>query len=766
LEAEGGASFAHGIAKIMNANAKSGSWVAPLLVIVLLLGAMFRLVGVNWDDYTHLHPDERFLTMAVSTIRFPWELDERQPPPGCPGWDGYFNTACAPLNSYNYPEFPLLVYGTFPLFLTRFVGMVVHQADYDQIHLVGRVLSALFDLSTVLLIFLIGRRIYGMRAGLLGAFFLAASVLDIQQSHFFTVDTFTNVPILVAFWYALDIAENKGWTAFLAAGIAFGLALAGRINIAPFAGVLFAAAGLRAYRQALDSQRSFAEGPEPLPASPAESVEADGDKAKTRRLGPLSVSVAWRCQATAIRPAIESFEETITQAGTRAFVGLAVVGLLTIFVFRIFQPYAAHGPSLISPHIPKLDFSRGAINFAFDVVLSWAGGVNPKFADDMAYASDLVAGKIDYPPGHQWTDRPAYLFPFENMVQWGLGLPLGLAGWAGFLFALYQLVRYRRWEHLLIILWVGITFGYTGQQFAKTMRYFLQIYPFFCLLAGWCIVELWDRVAPTIGNAAGAAPSHRLAVVGLRSTVGLLAIAVIGYTLFYATAFLSIYTHPYTRVAASEWMYAHIPSGAVIANEQWDDPVPVSLYGLSPFPAQPGGTDAVYRNLSSSDDGEMHWYAEDTPEKRLQAILWLDEADYIALSSNRLYCSIPRLPMRYPLTARYYQWLFDGTLGFENIATFTSRPQLFGIQIKDDDAEEAFTVYDHPQVLIFQKTPQYSHDKTAQLFQSIDLSQVRRLTPLDATKEKSGLVLPFQPWYVERCGDLWTEIAYALTLQQ
>ncbi len=776
--------------------ARAGWLTAAALVAIIIIGAVFRLTGMNWDDYTHLHPDERFLTMVTNALSFPGEPAAGRLPAGCDEWGGYFDSACSPLSPYNH-DFGLFVYGTFPIFLTRMVGEFLNQTGYDEIHLVGRALSALFDLSTVLLIFLIGRRMYGVRAGLLAALFLAASVLDIQQAHFFTVDTFTNVPILIAFWYALDIAEGKnlkssewgitvalvaliallmigfvpGLVALLAlsillallfsldnvmpvryglAGIAFGLALAGRINIAPFAAVLIAAAALRAYRQALDSRRSLNQGPEPLSAVPRDPSSAPAEETKTRAFGPLSVSVTWRSRAAAAEPVMESFEDAITRFGTRAFVGLAVIALLALFVFRVFQPYAANGPSLIAPHIPKLDLSRGPINFALDVALSWAGGVNPKFADNMTYINDLMTGKIDSPPGHQWTNRPAYVFPFENMVQWGLGLPLGLAGWVGFLLALYQLIRYRRWEHLLIVVWVGITFGYSGQQFVKTMRYFLQIYPFLCLLAAWFIVELWDRVSARLSGVIES-QSRQIAARGLQAAVALTAVVVIGYTLFYATAFMSIYTHPYTRVAASRWIFANVPVGSVVANEHWDDPLPVRIDGKDPW----GG---MYRNLSSSPDGEMDWYNEDTPEKRDQAIQWLDETEYIILSSNRLYGSIPRLPMRYPLTTKYYQWLFNGTLGFDKVAEFTSRPQLFGIEINDDNAEEAFTVYDHPKVLIFKKTARYSHANTSGLFNSVDLSEVYRFTPREATEAPTALLLTPEQREAQATGGTWSRI--------
>ena len=38
---------------------------AILLGIVVVYGGVLRLVGQNWDDFSHVHPDERFLTLFV-----------------------------------------------------------------------------------------------------------------------------------------------------------------------------------------------------------------------------------------------------------------------------------------------------------------------------------------------------------------------------------------------------------------------------------------------------------------------------------------------------------------------------------------------------------------------------------------------------------------------------------------------------------------------------------------------------------------------------
>ncbi len=156
-------------------------WLPEIsLLLILALGIYFRFVGLNWDENNHLHPDERFLTMVASSISSVSSLGE------------YFNSAVSTLNPNNV-GFGFFVYGDFPLIVIRYIAESFSQTGYDQIFLVGRQLSALADVLTILLVYLIGSRLYQRWVGVIAAAFAAFSVVPIQQAHFFTVDTFANL---------------------------------------------------------------------------------------------------------------------------------------------------------------------------------------------------------------------------------------------------------------------------------------------------------------------------------------------------------------------------------------------------------------------------------------------------------------------------------------------------------------------------------------------------------------------------------------------
>jgi hypothetical protein len=172
---------------------------AVLLVAIIAFAAWLRLSGNNWDAGQHIHPDERFLSLVESHIQVPSSLGE------------YFNSQESPFNPYNQGE-GSFVYGTFPLFFVRIVAEILNKADYADINLVGRFLAGLFDIGSVLVVFLLGRRLYGRNVGLLAAFLLTVTVLNIQHAHFFVVESFLTFFSLVGVYYSVRIAQDGGGT--------------------------------------------------------------------------------------------------------------------------------------------------------------------------------------------------------------------------------------------------------------------------------------------------------------------------------------------------------------------------------------------------------------------------------------------------------------------------------------------------------------------------------------------------------------------------
>ncbi len=259
---------------------------------VLLLAGILRLAGLHWDAHRwegpgrpvvleeqHLHPDERFLTMVSDALRWPASVGS------------YLDTATSPLNPHNR-GFGFYQYGTFPVFLTKAVGDALGERGYDRIHLVGRVLSACFDLLTVLLTFALGRRVYSPAVGLLGALLLAVTVLPIQQAHFYTVDTFATAFEMLALWALVRVLDRPAGSGYVLLGAALGAGLACKASVA-LLGVLVAVA---------------------IPIRERGRERPDGS-----------------------RPALREW-------GLKAAGGLGLALAAALLVFRVLQPYAFRGP--------------------------------------------------------------------------------------------------------------------------------------------------------------------------------------------------------------------------------------------------------------------------------------------------------------------------------------------------------------------------------------------------------------------------------------
>ena len=200
---------------------------AAAIAAVLALGAALRFVGLDWDHGHHQHPDERFLSMVLTQI---------QP---APDLRAYFDPGQSSLNPFNH-DISFFVYGTFPLFLLESAVRALGRTGYDEAYLFGRALSALFDMGTVVLVYILGRQLLGPWPGVVAVALLAMTVHSIQIAHFFAVDTFATFFATLTLWLLVRYARSRDARSLGLAGIAAGLAMASKLStgllLALFAG--------------------------------------------------------------------------------------------------------------------------------------------------------------------------------------------------------------------------------------------------------------------------------------------------------------------------------------------------------------------------------------------------------------------------------------------------------------------------------------------------------------------------------------------------
>ena len=759
------------------------------LIILIFIGIFFRFFNMNWDSGALLHPDEYGFTNTISRLSVPTSIGN------------YFNTRESTLSPYNKYDLAgektadgpdnRMRWGQLPILIIRLTSEALGTTGYNEIRRTGRYLSALFDVGTLLILFLMTMRLLKNRTiALLATALSSLAVMQIQQSHFMTSDSFAVFFLTLTLYASVRIAQTQilekatenspyrvtrsGWTWFALFGVFLGMATASKINQAMTGAMVVIAVFISVADLKLTSKRDW------------------------NRVFWLAFGMC---------------------------VFSAVCALVT---FRIFQPMSFRATSG--------DTNLFTLKF------------NPDWSDSMLVSIAESSGIGGGPPSEQWAHRTPVLFPWINMLLYGMGIPLGITAWAAVFYACWRIIRSKagEWKVLLIpTFWSLFYFLYMGTRFVKSIRYMLPVYPTLCLLAAWGLTVLWQRFQGK-----------------KRLFPAIVCVIVLGGTLTWAKTFVgTIYGQPHTRVEAVEWIYDSIPAmiqlegslegtsemakiipsapaaltisasapyegtiqvnnntlinlirlphvsnqtavdslllielldpedqilsqteiilkandgdqalnltlpsalltagtgyrirlsvplGSdltlrrnVLANENWDEGLPFPYQGYDPF-------GQLYTGITN----EVRW--SDSESKKEMLLNTLDQADYIMLPSQRSIWSAVRIPLTYPMTIDYYNALFDGSLGFELAAQF-QHPFQFGslyfsdltgafrwgaepeLPIKNLNpwaAEEAFSVYDHPPVWIFKKTADFDLAAAKTVLDRADLSKVVVQGPTNAT---------------------------------
>lgn len=288
--------------------------------------------------------------------------------------------------------------------------------------------------------------------------------------------------------------------------------------------------------------------------------------------------------------------------------------------------------------------------------------LEPRFVADLRALKSLSSAPSLFPPSMQWIGRD-WWYPIENIIKWGMGPALGLSCIAGVAYGVYCVSKSNRSSLVLPLLTVSLIVSFHSMQYVKVMRYFLPAYPLLILMGSAFLLSIPKKIG--------------IFAVGFVTV----------FTFLWALAFTSIYRSPFVRSEASRWISSNLSEGSIALVEHWDDPLPVGNLRRK-------GTPLLER---------LKVFEPDSLRKREEMATKIASADYIFINSKRGYGSIPRNQVLFPTTTLYYELLFKGELGFKLEKSFSSFPRLFGIEIPTDLADESFSVYDHPRILIFKK---------------------------------------------------------------
>ena len=677
-----------------------------LLIAILVLALALRFYGLTWDagfSYTP-HPDERAILDKVLGVS----------PPGLGELRLLLDAEQSPWNPrwFNYGSLPLYV-----LKVAQLVGEPFLD-DVNDVRALGRAVSGIADVATILAVYGIAALVFDRRTGLLAAALTALAVIHIQLSHFFAVDTLQAMLAIAALYFMVRVAREGELRDSLFAGALVGLGLATKASQLPIVAPFIVAHLMFAFSlNGLNLNRL-------KDKDPADRFEL--------RLG------------TAI--------QGVVGGGALAFIALMVA-----------QPYT---------------------------LLDWG-----TFFSHVSEQSEMIRGIRDYPYTRQYADTAPYWYHIRQLAVWGYGLPLGIVAWAGLLYvslrgmplkigAAYLVVgwglpaaillashsaiaiaaaagisliallatlplRSKNTQlDVLLLCWVVPYFLITGAFHVKFMRYLLPIAPLLTLFGARALWALWDRAAARRKT--------------LRPLVGaLIALAVAG-TAFYALAYVNgVYGSVHSAVRASEWLNRNAPYEAFVLKEHWEESLPNLRSDFRFF--------------------DMPMYEDDRIGKLTLVADTLADADYLVFFSNRLYGTIPRLPERYPFTTEYYNLLFSEQLGYTLADVQTSYPSLFGIGLVEDTlgrpdlpapsllrahiaaplalnlghADESFSVYDHPKVLIFENTGRLD---AREIQRSIagEVSSDAYLSP--RSDLELGLVYSPEDAATQQSGGTWSDI--------
>lgn len=203
----------------------SGPLFPLLLAILLALGLFLRLWGL---DYPRDHPDgAKQVTAAMRFVYGDYTFSLGHPKSDVSGYPYYAMhlvelsyRACDAVLRHLYPHHD-------PPRAVKSAGGVTFKTFLRNL---ARWLNVLYQSASIVLLYLVGRQLFGPVAGLFAAGLMTFSTLQIQMTHVVNADIPSAFFALASMYLAVRVRDGETPLGYLAAGVAAGLSAASKYH--------------------------------------------------------------------------------------------------------------------------------------------------------------------------------------------------------------------------------------------------------------------------------------------------------------------------------------------------------------------------------------------------------------------------------------------------------------------------------------------------------------------------------------------------------
>lgn len=180
-----------------------------LLLLITLLGAFFRFYNLSWGAPFYFHPDERNIIYSITQLKFLTNLH--------PGF-------------FAYGSFPIYTIFFTGLYKQLLFGVMTNAIRFDDAVIISRFFSALFSTALIPLLFVLGKKLNGLKTGIITAFLATLNIGFIQFAHFGTFEMWLTFGSTLLFLLCLSYLEKQTLIKIISLGIFLGLLISVKIS--------------------------------------------------------------------------------------------------------------------------------------------------------------------------------------------------------------------------------------------------------------------------------------------------------------------------------------------------------------------------------------------------------------------------------------------------------------------------------------------------------------------------------------------------------